>query len=252
MVPMDVPRAKQLKCNNADHPDKYGHYREVKFVMTKHHWWWKLQHVFTGITSLHNHTGPVLLLEEDHYVSPDFLPVLRQMYGIKQSKCPECDILTIGTYDKSPRYRDRANKVDVLNWQSSKHNMGMSIDRATWQRLQPCAEEFCRFDDYNWDWTLQHISTACLKPPIGVMVPKSPRIFHIGECGIHHKGKCNADDLVKKINNILTTNSEFLFPDNLQMTPKTRPIRSREPKANGGWGDIRDHTLCITYGRTQS
>ena len=30
------------KCNNAEHPDQYGHYREAKFTMTKHHWWWKV------------------------------------------------------------------------------------------------------------------------------------------------------------------------------------------------------------------
>lgn len=35
-------RAKEIGCNNADHPDKYGHYREAKFTMTKHHWWWKV------------------------------------------------------------------------------------------------------------------------------------------------------------------------------------------------------------------
>lgn len=36
-------RAKRSGCNNADHPDQYGHYREAKFTMTKHHWWWKVQ-----------------------------------------------------------------------------------------------------------------------------------------------------------------------------------------------------------------
>lgn len=37
-------RAKEIGCNNADHPDKYGHYREAKFTMTKHHWWWKVSY----------------------------------------------------------------------------------------------------------------------------------------------------------------------------------------------------------------
>ena len=40
---------------------------------------------------------------------------------------------------------------------------------------------FCTFDDYNWDWSLQHISMTCIPQRLKVMVMKSPRIFHIGE-----------------------------------------------------------------------
>ena len=35
-------RAVELKCLNADMPDKYGHYREAKFSQIKHHWFWKV------------------------------------------------------------------------------------------------------------------------------------------------------------------------------------------------------------------
>ena len=31
-----------MGCNNADTPDMFGHYREAKYTMTKHHWWWKV------------------------------------------------------------------------------------------------------------------------------------------------------------------------------------------------------------------
>ena len=34
--------ALKSKCNNAEHPDKYGHYREATFCQTKHHWFWKV------------------------------------------------------------------------------------------------------------------------------------------------------------------------------------------------------------------
>lgn len=40
-------RAVKKACNNAKHPDLYGHYREAKFTQTKHHWWWKvISHLF--------------------------------------------------------------------------------------------------------------------------------------------------------------------------------------------------------------
>jgi len=33
----------QLKCLNAETPDKYGHYREAQFSQIKHHWFWKVR-----------------------------------------------------------------------------------------------------------------------------------------------------------------------------------------------------------------
>lgn len=42
-------------------------------------------------------------------------------------------------------------------------------------------QEFCNFDDYNWDWTLQHLSMKCIPDKIKVMKMKATRVFHIGE-----------------------------------------------------------------------
>jgi len=33
----------ELKCQNAETPDKYGHYREARFSQIKHHWFWKVR-----------------------------------------------------------------------------------------------------------------------------------------------------------------------------------------------------------------
>ena len=38
-----------------------------------------------------------------------------------------------------------------------------------------------KFDDYNWDWSLQQISHHCLKEKFQVVMVKGPRVFHIGE-----------------------------------------------------------------------
>ena len=45
-------------------------------------------------------------------------------------------------------------------------------------------QAFCRFDDYNWDWSLQHISVSCLPERLRVMLLKAPRIYHIGEWSV--------------------------------------------------------------------
>ncbi|XP_046750045.1 alpha-1,6-mannosyl-glycoprotein 2-beta-N-acetylglucosaminyltransferase isoform X4 [Diprion similis] len=92
-----------------------------------------------------------------------------------------------------PNLYNHYQKAEVTPWISSKHNMGMAFNRITWNKLRDCASKFCSYDDYNWDWSLQHIAQGCIPPSQGsgglshiqsgliAMVMKAPRIFHIGE-----------------------------------------------------------------------
>lgn len=66
-------------------------------------------------------------------------------------------------------------------WISSKHNMGMALNGDTWKNIKDCAVHFCNYDDYNWDWSLQHLSQQCLEQKLFAIVVKGPRVFHIGE-----------------------------------------------------------------------
>ncbi len=49
-------------------------------------------------------SGPVVFLEEDHYVAEDFLPVLNLINDERMKKYPDCDIISMGTYLKSYSY----------------------------------------------------------------------------------------------------------------------------------------------------
>lgn len=69
----------------------------------------------------------------------------------------------------------------MIPWISSKHNMGFAFNRSTWRDIVRCANHFCTYDDYNWDWSLQHVSQQCLRKKLHAMVVKGPRVFHIGE-----------------------------------------------------------------------
>ncbi|UYV72028.1 MGAT2 [Cordylochernes scorpioides] len=266
--PNDCPRdinkieAAKLGCNNAAHPDLYGHYREASFTQTKHHWWWKgsqhvlfhqVNRVMDGLEVTHNHTGPVIFLEEDHYVSPDFLPFLAAMMDLRASHCPECAIMCLGSYTKTINYPEFSHRqlsvgqVEKTKWQSSKHNMGMVFDRHLWTAIRSCASSFCTFDDYNWDWSLQHVSSACLPRPLVTLAPLAPRVFHIGECGIHHKGKdCSSSAIIQRVFQTLEAAESHLFPSTLTLR-QSFPRHFRLPKGNGGWGDIRDHQLCLRH-----
>uniref|UniRef100_T1HBK4 Alpha-1,6-mannosyl-glycoprotein 2-beta-N-acetylglucosaminyltransferase n=1 Tax=Rhodnius prolixus TaxID=13249 RepID=T1HBK4_RHOPR len=110
--PRDInyQQAQILRCANADHPDLYGHYREAKFTQTKHHWWWKANRIFDQLEVTRNHTGLVLFLEEDHYVAEDFIYVLRQMQAACNVACPQCNILSLGTYLKTYNYYGDSKK----------------------------------------------------------------------------------------------------------------------------------------------
>uniref|UniRef100_A0A182W371 Alpha-1,6-mannosyl-glycoprotein 2-beta-N-acetylglucosaminyltransferase n=1 Tax=Anopheles minimus TaxID=112268 RepID=A0A182W371_9DIPT len=409
--PRDIKKEQALlrKCNNALHPDLYGHYREAKFTQTKHHWWWKANRVFDQLEVTKYHTGMVVFLEEDHYVAEDFLYILELMFRKSQDLCPKCNILSLGTYLKTfnyytynkkraqpylngwyqrkigkvgtvwegqqsvplpgtntnrgssgsfssaysvlsksqlkdaerriratvdvsalldqnhnfrsdstgsmlgtfdalritpasrrsppdlPAWFDRPQQkydsnifanneplnlvvtppncllleswqqrllsnylltlqtvffaqVEVTPWISSKHNMGMAFNRTTWYDIVRCARHFCEYDDYNWDWSLQHVSQQCLKQKLHVMVVKGPRVFHIGECGVHHKkSNCESNQVISKVQRVLKVarGSQQLFPRSISLTQTSVIKKTKLRKGNGGWGDQRDHQLCF-------
>ncbi|KRT84641.1 hypothetical protein AMK59_1483, partial [Oryctes borbonicus] len=246
--PRDIKREEALvkKCNNAPFPDLYGHYREAKFTQTKHHWWWKANRVFNQLEVTKNHTGLVVFLEEDHYVAEDFIHVLKLMDSTCKISCPQCNILSLGTYLKTFSYYGDPKKVEVTPWISSKHNMGMAFNRSTWIKIKECAEYFCKYDDYNWDWSLQHVSQYCLREKLHAMVVRGPRVFHIGECGVHHKkNNCESTGVITKVQKVLKSSLNHLYPNYLTLTYVSPLKKSKIRKGNGGWGDRRDHMLCI-------
>ena len=57
--------------------------------------------VFDNLRVMQNYRGYVLFLEEDHYVSPDFLHVASQLIHMKQERCTDCDFINLGMYNKA-------------------------------------------------------------------------------------------------------------------------------------------------------
>jgi len=285
--PRDIkkPKALERSCTNAHWPDIHGHYREAQFTQTKHHWWWKANQVFGVLPVTKQFTGLVLFLEEDHYVAEDFLHVLSLM--LAQKRKYNVDILSLGTYLKKaavktnnrqeaktltkgrqpypPNLAFRSilwhpqpsfissiigsfKQAEVTEWISSKHNMGMAITREEWKKILNCSRKFCEFDDYNWDWSLQHISHHCLKQKLQVAMSKGPRVFHIGECGVHHKKtNCDSNAGLDKVKSIIQSSKTYMFPESLQFVKTTLRKKLKEKKPNGGWGDKRDHNLCLNF-----
>jgi alpha-1,6-mannosyl-glycoprotein beta-1,2-N-acetylglucosaminyltransferase len=71
-----------------------------------------------------------------------------------------------------------------------------------------------------------------------------------GFSGVHHKGKkCDAATTsarVVSIENLIASSQNLLFPSSLGISGYPR-TPTKMPKANGGWGDVRDHKLCKRF-----
>lgn len=64
---------------------------------------------------------------------------------------------------------------------------------------------------------------------------------------MHKKSKnCDPKAKVKEVESQLANNHKHLYPNMVLMAGDSR-LKLRDPKPNGGWGDIRDHSLCLRY-----
>jgi len=262
VIQIFYPHNIQLFHNVFPGPDKNDcgeincqNYQKAQLAQIKNHWYWKMNYVMDGIVKRYGLNDKYILrLEEDHFMVPDALYILDLMIKNKNTICDECEILCLGSYLKSHKplashvdefntqlwHTNDINKLKIQFWYASQHNMGFALTLKTWEKIRNCSQLFCTFDDYNWDWTLLQISVRCMNPRMKVIVAKAPRVFHIGDRGVHtnsnHNTIANARELVK-------ANAQNFFPATIVKSETLRGTY-KPPKPNGGWSDLRDHELC--------
>ncbi|KAF9410209.1 hypothetical protein HW555_010646 [Spodoptera exigua] len=222
----------------------------------------------------------VLFLEEDHYVAEDFLHILNLLKSTADKSCPQCEMLSLGTYLKTYQYHVNGDKrkknmnlnyiqqvklaneerrkkhennptwnfqvyphlytatqkVEITPWHSSMHNMGFAFNRTVWNHIMKQQSQFCAYDDYNWDYSLLHLSQN---------MPGREKFKVI--VGFHHKkSNCNASTVISKVQKLLQNAKPYLYPTRVsaQVTAGGAKHNKKLVKGNGGWGDIRDQELC--------
>ncbi|XP_044130801.1 alpha-1,6-mannosyl-glycoprotein 2-beta-N-acetylglucosaminyltransferase-like [Bufo gargarizans] len=252
--PRDMPKESALLkgCSNAKYPDSHGHYREAAFTQDKHHWWWKLHFIWERVREVSGHGGHILFLDEGSYLFPDWLHVLRLM----QKQCQEegCHMLSLGGTGV-PETSPDPQHMELSGFVAPRHSAAIAVSRETYYQLMGCLAQFCTYDDYNWDWSLQHISAACLAHPLKVLSARLPRVLTLpakaedgGMCGRY--GPCaNMDASSQALRAKIRQLSGQLFPKAINIASRQQEMRNPPPMKNGGWGDIRDHTLCQSYAR---
>ncbi|XP_053622684.1 alpha-1,6-mannosyl-glycoprotein 2-beta-N-acetylglucosaminyltransferase isoform X2 [Plodia interpunctella] len=148
-----------------------------------------------------------------------------------------------------PNLYSSIQKVEITPWHSSMHNMGFAFNRTVWNTIMELRDLFCNYDDYNWDYSLLRLSqNRPGKEKFRVIMCKGPRVFHIGECGIHHKkSNCNASTVISKVQKLLRNAKPYMYPSKVTATISAGGAKSNKKlvKGNGGWGDLRDRELCI-------
>nr|XP_032528413.1 alpha-1,6-mannosyl-glycoprotein 2-beta-N-acetylglucosaminyltransferase-like isoform X1 [Danaus plexippus plexippus] len=156
-------------------------------------------------------------------------------------------------YQVYPNLYGSTQKVEITPWHSSMHNMGFAFNRSVFQDIVSLHEQFCDYDDYNWDYSLLHLSqNRPGRDKFKVILCKGPRVFHIGECGIHHKkSNCNASVVIGKVQKLLLEARPHLFPARVTATISSGGAKHNKKltKGNGGWGDLRDRELCSNMTR---
>ncbi|XP_068088792.1 alpha-1,6-mannosyl-glycoprotein 2-beta-N-acetylglucosaminyltransferase-like [Hyperolius riggenbachi] len=252
--PRDYPKESAILkgCNNAEYPDSHGHYREAAFTQEKHHWWWKLHYTWQTLREVIGFTGHVLFLDEGSYLLPDWLHVLRLMQ--KQCKEDGCHLLSLGGTSDPDQTAD-PQQLEEGGFVAPRHRSAIAMPRAVYFQLMGCLEEFCSYDDYNWDWSLQYISATCLAHPLKVLSTRLPRIINLPAQG-NDRGMCartgpcpDIDAASQALREKVRELSGRLFPKTLTVSSRVQDVRNPPPMKNGGWGDIRDHALCQNYAR---
>uniref|UniRef100_A0A183CGP1 Alpha-1,6-mannosyl-glycoprotein 2-beta-N-acetylglucosaminyltransferase n=1 Tax=Globodera pallida TaxID=36090 RepID=A0A183CGP1_GLOPA len=221
---------KNINCTNFNSTDIKGQHRKANLAQIKHHWWWKLNYMFELVMPKFGLENKFLvLLEEDHIVAPDFLHTLRLIVENRKNFCSGCELICLGAYPNSfNNYAENANKLAVEVWFSSKNNMGMVIDEQLWRKIQNCSK----------------LSIQCLPKKLEVIYTESPRVIHIGDCGVHwHKCENDHRSLDLALDLFKSANASF-FPSKLEVLRTSKRMFGVPSAANGGWADPRDQRLC--------
>lgn len=74
--------------------------------------------------------------------------------------------------------------------------------------------------------------------------------FSFIRSGVHHKKKnCESNQVISKVQQVLriATNANQLYPKTLTATVASLMKKTKLRKGNGGWGDKRDHQMCMNF-----
>ncbi|XP_049374663.1 alpha-1,6-mannosyl-glycoprotein 2-beta-N-acetylglucosaminyltransferase [Solanum verrucosum] len=228
-------------------PDQYGNHRSPTIVSLKHHWWWMMNTVWDGLTETRQHSGHILFIEEDHFIYPNAYRNMQLLTELKSKKCPDCYAANLAPSEV---------KSKGEGWESlvaeRMGNVGYAFNRTVWRKIHNKAAGFCSFDDYNWDITMWSTVYPSFGSPVYTLRGSRTSAVHFGKCGLHQGHSRNLACMDNGNVNIVV--------DEIDKVANIKPeweVRKYEHQAGyqagfkgwGGWGDVRDHELCMEFAK---
>ncbi|KAJ8727806.1 hypothetical protein PYW08_016191 [Mythimna loreyi] len=211
--------------------------RDGRLTEHKHHWWWKAFFVFNNMDWSENYKGTVIFLEEDNYVLPDLLYMLRYTTRSKVY-LRGIDVMSFGR----PYARDLDyDLLSVTTWQPP-YDKGLAFNKTVWKKIVMVSSYYCMYDDVSWSYSLLNAFGQFRGGHADVVATAAPRVmstrmFPSGRAAFDHISAWLDDNKMfpSKVRAVM------LYGNNGRVDKALKP----PPWGNGGWSDLRDHLLCL-------
>jgi len=263
--------------------DAYGNPREAWVTCCKHHFTWILRTVFgssddelgltdSGALSAHRQrqqstdddvnaeakeslddlsssmVDTFLFMEEDYVVAPTVYGAIIEGLNVIELNDHKTSngigFLGVGLDPTEGNAVHEPTYMDSDTWFVSAFRTGpMTMNRRAFAQLQRHAQDYCRFDEYNWDWTMVHLAGQRYIPHT-LLMPSRTLAKHIGVTqGMHNN--LNAvggegdfgPDFEKLETKFHGKNGLYQYQANIG------PLR--HDKGYGGWGHPVDQQHCL-------
>lgn len=245
LSPNDCLESANQTANCTGQADHFGHFRSPKFTSLKHHWWWMMNTVWDSLYETRGFNGHILFFEEDHFLLPNAYRTVQALVKLKNDLCQDC----IGVNLAPSNVRVHTTSGTSTRIVAEKMgNIGYAFNRTVWEMIHDTTEDFCNFDDYNWDmtywtavqrnWGLNRLSLRSTRASA----------WHIGSYGLHAKRKGKLDPR-KQLPVIKRVDLEPFIGENPTVMKIIPKVASASFVGYGGWGDWRDRELCQYFSR---
>lgn len=211
--------------------------RDARRTEHKQHWWWKLNMIFDGL-DLPSNKRVVVFLEEDDYVFPDFLYMLRYARRA-QAYFPTAEVIAMGRPDALGLDYDT---LIVDSW-TPLYDRGLAFNMSAWRKIKEKVSLYCLYDDCSWSYSLMHLFGAFPSGAAEMCACMAPRVVSTRALGAAGAGAGRAGALAR-------ARRGGLFPGAVRAAVALGAAgRVRRewapPRGNGGWADLRDQMLCL-------
>lgn len=218
--------------------------RDAARAQEKHHWWWQANQIFDNMPVTNDYYFDVLFLDENNYVTEDFLYAYKLLQGVRHKYCPHCELISLGAH--KPRlieYQKRRATLVVEIWTDKMLKIGISFNRDIWNAIKSWRHDFCYYNDFNWDSSLRNIGSRKWNGNIYVLGILGSRVLEIEKCNGKYVG-CRINKLFD-VHMFVKSISKNLFPRGIVM--KMNKKREFNNTESGGWEDTRDQELCMYF-----